>query len=162
MAKSMVLCEGGGHQVLALSRRRRCRKRRGVYVDSPANYSPYYWIWHSMCSRAQWIRLYGVLREDISVLNVYTSMDVKDRITLWEELLSTLSCNYCWILNGDWNTVERREDKSTECGMIMSDGEKLLFGQFTLALKVEDVFPNTSLIKYIWDNKKRDGIRILA
>jgi hypothetical protein len=44
----------------------------------------------------------------------------------------------------------------------MIDVEGLAFQQLKVALKVEDAFPNSSPIKFSWDNKRRNGVRILA
>jgi hypothetical protein len=95
-------------------------------------------------------------------MNVYASTDVRECIALWNELLHTLPRDCRWTCSGDWNAVEHGEDKSMTCGKITIDGEKLLFEQLTSALKVKDAFPNTSPIKYSWDNKKQDRIKILA
>jgi exonuclease III len=115
----------------------------------------------SHCNRAQWIRLHGTPGGDIAILNIYASTEVRERIDLWGELLTSLPRGCRWFLAGDWNVVERKVDKSSSCGKIMSD-EGLLFQQLKLALKVEDTFPNSSPIKFSWDNKRRDGVRILA
>jgi exonuclease III len=117
---------------------------------------------HSRCGRAQWIRLQGTPGGDISILNVYASTEARVRTDLWGELLASLPRDCKWLMVGDWNVVERRVDKSTSCGKIMTDGEKFVFEQLLSALKVEDAFPNTSPIKYSWDNKRRDGVRVLA
>jgi hypothetical protein len=109
---------------------------------------------HSQFSRAQWIHLYGTPGGDVSILNVYAPTEVRARTALWEELSTSLPHDCKWILCGNWNVVECKIDKSTACGKIMSDGEKLTFVQLTSALKVEDAFSNTSPIKYSWDNKR--------
>jgi hypothetical protein len=117
---------------------------------------------HSQCKRAQWVHFRGTLGGEVIVLNIYASTEARDRIELWGELLASLPRDCRWFLCGDWNTVERREDKSTSCGKIMLDAESMAFQQLTAALRVEDVFPLASPIKFSWDNKRRDGVRVLA
>lgn len=120
----------------------------------------------SRCGRAQWIRLGGFPGGDVSVLNVYASTDSRERTELWTELLASLAKDCKWIMSGDWNLVERREDKSSTCGKLISPAERRAFENLTGSLNLEDRFPNTgrtkSSTKYTWDNRRRDGVRILA
>jgi hypothetical protein len=98
----------------------------------------------------------------ISILNVYAPTESRERLELWGELLATLPRDCRWLLCGDWNSVETKEDKSTSCGKIMPDAESQVFQQLKLVLKIEDTFARTSPIRFTWDNKRRDGIRVLA
>jgi hypothetical protein len=85
-----------------------------------------------------------------------------ERIDLWEDLLASLPKDCMWFFYGDWNAIESTEDKSTSYGKIMSDVESLIFQQLKSALKIEDIFFRTSPIKFSWDNKRRDEVRVLA
>jgi exonuclease III len=100
---------------------------------------------------------------DVSVLNVYApSNSARDKVELWEELLRSLPRNCRWVLAGDWNFVEHRHDKSNNCGRLVNDGERIIFSQLLDALQVEDNFPSGNKIKFSWDNRRRDGTKVLA
>lgn len=81
---------------------------------------------------------------------------------LWGELLVDLPKDCKWIMCGDWNFVERPEDKSSFCGKLVSPMERQAFTSLTSALNVADNFPNTSPLKFSWDNHRQDGARVLA
>lgn len=55
----------------------------------------------SRSGRAQWLRLSGVPRGDISVLNVYAPNFPNERRALWDELVSTLPQDCRWVMAGD-------------------------------------------------------------
>jgi len=99
---------------------------------------------------------------DLAVLNVYASTIERERVELWSELLASLPKDCNWILSGDWNFVETRADKSNNCGRMVSQAERRTFEQLLGALNVGDHFPRTNPIKYSWDNRRRDGVRVLA
>jgi len=116
----------------------------------------------SRCGRAQWIRLQGTPAGDLSILNIYASTVVRERMELWAELLSTLPKDCKWILCGDWNFVENSKDKSSLCGKLVSPIESQVFNSLISALCVEENFPRTNPIKFSWDNRRQDGARVLA
>ena len=95
-------------------------------------------------------------------MNVYAPHTPALRCILWLKLLSSLPRDCRWVLLGDWNFVERREDKSNHRASASSEEEKRLFGELKDLLQVEDKFPSSHNIKFSWDNHKRDGNRILA
>lgn len=116
----------------------------------------------SRCGRAQWVRITGFPGVDISVLNVYASTCTWERTEFWAELLLSLNKDCKWLLCGDWSFVERREDKSSMCGKLVSATERLAFENLTRGLNGEDCFPTTGRTKFMWDNRRRDGVRILT
>lgn len=98
----------------------------------------------------------------MSILNVYASTIVRERLELWAKLLSSLETDCKWILCGDWNFVEHRADKFTMCGKIISPAEQHAFATLIGALNLEEIFPRHNAIKFSWDNRQREGMRILA
>lgn len=116
----------------------------------------------SRCGRAQWVKLGATTGGDISILIVYASTSTRERIELWTELLVTLDKDCKWILCGDWNFVENKGDKSSLCGKLISPTERHEFELLLGALNVEDKFSCNNPIKYTWDNRRKDGSRILA
>lgn len=82
---------------------------------------------HPCCNKAQWIRLEGMLGGNLAVLNFYVSTIIKEWCELLKELLATLSYDCRWALCGDFNFVERTEDKSNLSGRLISNGKSRIF-----------------------------------
>ena len=76
--------------------------------------------------------------------------------------METLPTDCRWILNGNWNFVEKAFDKSNPNGRIISVGEKHIFSFLVDVLGVEDVFPIDRTLKYTWGNKRKGDDRHLA
>ena len=116
---------------------------------------------HSSGGNALWIKLQGIQNQDIGILNVYAPHTQRERCALWSKLLACLPQDCNWILTGDWNFVERREDKSNLRDPNMTEEEHRIFGELKSTLRVEDRFPPGSWIKFSWENR-RDGTCMLA
>lgn len=58
--------------------------------------------------------------------------------------------------------TENLQDKSALCSKVMTQGEKLVWDAFKSSLHLCDTFSHTSKLKFTWDNKTRDGCRILG
>lgn len=117
---------------------------------------------HSRSGRAQWIRLSSIPGGDISILNVYAPNSSQSRRALWDELASVLPQDCRCILLGNWNVVESPSDKSNIDGRILSGVEKISFHELLASLEVSDSFNCPNNICYTWDNRRRDGRRLLA
>jgi exonuclease III len=116
---------------------------------------------HSRCGRAQWLHLSGIPGGDLNIINIYASTNVAERVSMWDELSRVLPRDCRSVLLGDFNFVENKEDKSSLCGRLISDRKRLIFMQLKMELGVTDEFPPTNTIKYSWDNRRNDGVRIL-
>lgn len=112
--------------------------------------------------RALWVRLSGLPGGDIAILNIYAPNSPSERRVLWDELAATLPHDCRWVLGGDWNVVESREDKSSVDGNVLAGTEWVSFQQLIGGLEVTDPFDRTSAIKYTWDNRRKDSKRVLA
>lgn len=112
--------------------------------------------------RALWVRLSGLPGGDIAVLNIYAPNSPGERRVMWDELAATLPRDCRWVLGGDWNVVETRDDKSSEDGNILAGAERVNFHQLTTGLEVSDPFDRTSAIRFTWDNRRKDSKRVLA
>ena len=99
---------------------------------------------------------------DITIFNIYAPHLFRERCLLWEELLISLSRDYRWIFSGDWNFVERTEDKSNLRESTMTEMEKRIFKEVKEAFQLEDPFPASNHIRFSWDNKRQDGNRVMA
>ena len=113
-------------------------------------------------NRAFWVRLKGLPGGDLGILNLYAPNDSQGRIALWHELLEILPSDYRWLVSGDFNMLESAQDKSTLCSKLMSNCEKLVWEAFKSSFHLSDTFAHTGKLRFTWDNKRRDGSRILG
>lgn len=65
-------------------------------------------------------------------------------------------------MSGDWNFVERQEDKSNMNGCIISMGESRIFTLLKDALNVDDYFPIDARLRFSWNNRRKSGLWSLA
>jgi hypothetical protein len=80
-----------------------------------------------MNNRSHWFILEGMAGGDIGIIHVYAPNDTTGRIQLWEQLATVLSDSCKWILGRDMNMVELRQDKTSKCGRMITQGERLAF-----------------------------------
>jgi exonuclease III len=111
-------------------------------------------IGKSRSRRAQWMRLVGIAGGDIAILNVYAPNSTAARCELWEELIETLPKDCRWLCAGDWNFVERRQDKSRNNNYIMTAEERRLFELLKSTFDIHDPFPASNMVRYSWDNRR--------
>jgi hypothetical protein len=67
-----------------------------------------------------------------------------------------------WILAGDLNMVENRQDKTSPCGKLLPLQERFFFNDLKCQFGVEDNPRSRGNLLYSWDNLREDGTRILA
>lgn len=67
-----------------------------------------------------------------------------------------------WILAGDFNMVEARQDKTNPCGRLVPILEPGLLTNLKRHLNVEDNRRSPDSLPYSWDNFRNNGQRILA
>lgn len=115
-----------------------------------------------MDNRVHWFILKGIAGGDIGIANVYAHNNVSDRCLLWERMILELPLVCRWIMAGDFNMVEARQDKTNPCGRLIAARERLMFNNLKTQLNVEDNprFPGS--LRYSWDNQRMDGTRIFA
>lgn len=65
-----------------------------------------------LVNRAQWVILRGIPGGDLGIINIYAPNDIVERCQLWETLIQELPTSCRWILAGDFNMVETRQDKT--------------------------------------------------
>jgi hypothetical protein len=113
----------------------------------------------SRSGRAQWVRLTGAQGSDLAILNVYSPNDEPARCNLWRELVETLNNDCRWVLVGDWNFVERPQDKSRNNAHTMTVEERGQFELLKTTLGMCDSFLAVGRIQYSWDNKRAIELR---
>ena len=67
-----------------------------------------------------------------------------------------------WLASGDFNMIENIHDKSALCSKVMPQGEKIVWEAFKLSLYLTDTFNHNGRLRFSWDNRRRDGCRILG
>jgi exonuclease III len=117
---------------------------------------------HSRSGRYQWVRFSGVPGRDVGILNLYAANQTAERCELWYEMLLDLPKDCRWIFMGDWNFVERPEDRSRSRNPLMTKNERQLFQQLKSTFEVEDPFPPNSAVRFSWDNHRSGTQRMLA
>ena len=113
-------------------------------------------------NRAFWFRLKGLPGGDLGILNIYAPNDSRERTLLWQELSARLPSDCRWIVSGDFNMVESAQDKSTLCGKLIPQRERLVWEAFKASFQLSDTFSHTGKLHFSWDNRRRDGCRILG
>lgn len=73
-----------------------------------------------MDNRAHWIILTSLPRGDIGIANIYAQNNTLDRCQLWEQMILELPLTCRWIMAGDFNMVESRQDKTNPCGRLIA------------------------------------------
>ena len=76
--------------------------------------------------------------------------------------MTLLPHNCRWLLLGDFNFVERRQDKISACGHLIPLVERLVFDVLKSHLKVDKTRRLPSILRFLWDNFMADGSRIHA
>ena len=113
-------------------------------------------------NKAFWICLQGLPGGDLGILNIYAPNESRARIVLWQELTLRLPTDYKWLVSGDFNMVENAQDKSALCSKTMPQGEKIVSEAFKSSLHLADTFNHNGRLRFSWDNRRRDGGRILG
>lgn len=113
-------------------------------------------------NRAFWIRLSGLPGGDLGILNIYAPNDPRERTTLWQELTTSLPTDCRWLASGDFNMVENIQDKSSLCSKVMPMNERIVWEAFKASIHLKDTFNRNGRLNFSWDNRRRDGCRILG
>jgi hypothetical protein len=66
------------------------------------------------------------------------------------------------LVSGNFNMVEKPQDKSTLCSRLVSAGEEFIWQTFKASLHLINTFNYSNKLKFTWDNRHRDGSRILG
>jgi len=70
--------------------------------------------------------------------------------------------NYSWIVCGDFNMVEDKVDKSSMCGRLIPNKERLLWDALKLALEIHESTRSNRNLKFSWDNQRSGRHKIMA
>lgn len=115
-----------------------------------------------MNNRVHWFILGGLPGGEVGFANIYAPNSAHERCVLWELLIATLPRTCRWVLAGDFNNVETRQDKSKTCGRLIPNMERRLFNTMKEILQVTDNPRDVGSLQYSWDNARQDGSRVLA
>jgi hypothetical protein len=112
--------------------------------------------------RALWVILKDIPGGELGILNIYGPNDQNDMKLLWQEISLVLSRHCRWILGGDFNMVETQANKSSICGRLIGNQEKLAWEGLKSDLNIADPFQRQRGLKFSWDNGRTNGERVLA
>ena len=90
--------------------------------------------------RLVWIKLEGVEGGNIGLACVYAPNIPTKRRNMWHNMMDALRKDYEWVIGGDSNMTERRQDKSNDCGRAISEVEKLTWNGLLNAFQLNDPF----------------------
>jgi hypothetical protein len=76
--------------------------------------------------------------------------------------MTTLPTSCRWIVIGDFNMVEARQDKTNPCGRLVPNGERLIFQALKAHFQIFDYPRSPTSARFSWDNFRPDGRHILA
>jgi exonuclease III len=113
-------------------------------------------------NKAQVITLKGLPCGELGIINIYAPNNYVDKNILWELLLEKIPRNYSWIVCGDFNMVEDKEDKSSMCEKLIPYKERLLWDALKLASEIHEPTGSNKSLKFSWDNQRSGGERIMA
>jgi exonuclease III len=72
--------------------------------------------------RAQWIT-YSLDKKVVGFLNIYAPNKGPERATFWNQIATSLPTADSWVVEGDFNMVERDEDRSSNTPKKLSNEE---------------------------------------
>jgi exonuclease III len=116
-------------------------------------------IYHN---RVQWLILEGLAGGDVGIANVYAPNNPVDRRDLWLHMIQDLPHTCRWILAGDFNMVESRQDKTNQCSRLMVQQERDAFGTLKRQVNLKETPRSADNLSFSWDNRRWDMSRLLA
>ena len=90
--------------------------------------------------RVVWIKLEGIEGGNIGLPCIYAPNISTERRHLWRDMMKLLPKDCDWILGGDFNLTERKEDKSNDCRRGISDIKKLTWNGLFNGFQVLNTF----------------------
>ncbi len=73
---------------------------------------------------------------------------------VWEVIKENVSRDYFWLLSYDLDMVERKENKSSFCGKLISDKKRLSWEALKSSLDLHKPPRIKNNLKFSWDNQK--------
>ncbi len=99
----------------------------------------------------------------MGIFNIYIApSEAMKRCVHWEHLKLVLPKHYKWIIGGDFNMVEKVEDKTSKCGKMISNCEKMAWEGLKTLLQVEEPKRSTRSLRSSWDNGRKQMECIMA
>lgn len=87
-----------------------------------------------------WIKLEEVEGGNIGLVCIYTPNIPTKRRHLWLIMIVALPKDCEWYLRGDFNMTGRLEDKSNDCGRVISNLERFTWNELLNAFHVNNMF----------------------
>ena len=112
--------------------------------------------------RVVWVKLEGIEGGNVGIACIYAPNIPTDRRHLWHVMVDALPKDCEWIFGGDFNTRERPQDKSNDCGRNISDLERYTWSELLNAFQVQDAFIHQGGPRFSWNNGQKGKARRLA
>ena len=113
-------------------------------------------------NRLVWIKLEGIEGGKIGLACIYAPNIPTKRRHLWHLMSDSLPKDCEWIIGGGFNMTERPEDKSHDCGRVISGLEKLTWNDLLNTFQVNDTFIHQGGPRFSWCNGQKGNARRLA
>lgn len=102
--------------------------------------------------RVVWNKLEGIEGGNISITYIYAPNILTGRRHLWHIMVDALPKDCEWIFGGDFNMIERPQDKSNDCGRGISDPEIFTWNELLNAFRIKDTFVHQGGPRFSWNN----------
>ena len=89
--------------------------------------------------RLIWIKLEGIEGENFGVACVYAPNIPTERRNMWHNMIDVLPKDCEWVIDGDFNMTERRQDKSNDCERTTNEVEKLTWNGLLNGFQLHDI-----------------------
>ena len=94
----------------------------------------------------------GVDGAKIGIPCIYAPNIPTERRHLWHVMMESLPRYYNWILGDDYNMMERREHKSSDCGRGISELENITWNGLLDGFQLQDTFTVQCESQFSWNN----------
>ena len=81
---------------------------------------------------------------------------------MWHNMMDALPKDCEWVIGGDFNMTERREDKSNDCGRVINAVEKMTWSGLLNGFQLHDSFIYQGGPRLSWNNGQSARARRLA
>ena len=112
--------------------------------------------------RLVWIKLEGIEGGNIGLTCVYAPNIPTERRNMWHNMIDALPKDCEWLIGGDFNMTERRQDKSNDCGRAISEVEKVTWNGLLNGFQLNDTFTYQGGPRFSRNNGQLGRARRLA
>jgi exonuclease III len=109
--------------------------------------------------RAQWITC-SLDKQIVGFLNIYAPNKGPKRANFWNQIVNNIPVADSWVVGGDFNMVERDQDRSTNTPKKLTNEEQEAWDRQMMRLGLEDSwhsddFTNRISLQFSWNTKQK-------